>query len=123
MEGWCSGVGLGLSMIAYATDETMAFYIYIDHSGHEEFDTTTKGVDVDFLVFSNHGFAQIQSDAAAENIEAGTVEGLTVIDVLVAAVMNRAADALAVFTDGQRTLQPLVRIAAVTVDNKMYTNL
>ena len=123
VDGWGLRVGGMCGMITHTTDEAAAFYLHIDRRGHEEFDTTTKGVDVDFLVFSNHGFAQIQSDAAAESIEAGTVEGLTVIDVLVAAVMNRAADALAVFTDGQRTLQPLIRIAAVTVDNKMYTNI
>ena len=91
-------------MIAYTTDKALAFYLYVDRRGHEEFDASQKGVDVDFLILSNHSFAQIQSDAATEGIEAGTVEGLAMIDVLVTTIVNRTADTLAVLTDRQRSL-------------------
>ena len=61
---------------------------------------------------------QIQSDAAAESVETGTVERLATIDVLITAIMHTAADALAVFTNRQRTLQPLIWVATIAVDNK-----
>ncbi len=79
-------------------------------------------MDVDFLIFSNHGLAQIQSDATAESVEAGTVEGLAMIDVLIATIVDRTADTLAVLTNRQWALQPLVRIATITIDNQMYAH-
>ena len=81
-------------MITHTTDEAAAFYLHIDRRGHDEFDATTKGVNVDFLVLRNRCLAQVQPDAAAESVETGTVEGLAAIDVLVTAVVNRATDAL-----------------------------
>ena len=104
-------------MIAYTADEALAFHLYIDRRGHEEFDAATEGVDVDFLVLSNHGLAQVKSDAATESVETCTVEGLTMIDVLVSTIVSRAANTLAFFTGGQWSLQPLVWVAAVAVDD------
>ena len=91
-------------MITYATDEASAFYLHINRRGHNEFDAPTEGVDVDLLVLGDDGFAKIHADATAESIEAGTVEGLAMIDVLVATIVNRTADTLAVLTDRQRSL-------------------
>ena len=122
VEGWSlRGDGM-CGMIADATDEALAFHFYVDRRGHEEFDTATEGMDVDFLIFSNHGLAQIQSDATAESIEPSTVEGLAMIDVLVATIVNRTADTLAVLTNRQWAPQPLVGIATVAVDNQMYAH-
>ena len=104
VDGWGLRGGGMCGMITHTTDEAAAFYLHIDRRGHEEFDSTTKGVNVDFLVLRNRCLAQIQSDAAAESVETGTMKGLAMIDVLVTAVVNRAADALAVLTDGQRAL-------------------
>ena len=104
MEGWCLRVNSMCGMIAYTTDETLALYLYVDRRGNEEFDAAKKSVDVDLLILSNHGLTQIQSDAAAESVEPGTVEGLAAIDVLVATIVNRTADTLAVLTDRQRSL-------------------
>ena len=118
MKGRGLRVGSAGGMIADAADETMAFYLHIDRRGHEDLDAAAKGVDVDFLVLDNHGLAQIHTDAAAESIEAGTVEGLAVIDVLVAAVVDRAADSLAVLADGQRAPEPLIGIATIAVDDE-----
>jgi hypothetical protein len=78
-------------------------------------------VDVDFLVLGDDSLAQVYADAATESIETSTVEGLAVIGILVATIVNGAADTLAVLADGQRALQPLVGIAAVTVNNQMST--
>ena len=100
VDGWGLRVGGMCGMITHTTAEAAAFYLYIDRRGHEELDATTKGVNVDFLVLSNRCLAQIHSDAAAESVEAGTMERLTAIDVLVTAVVNRAADALAVLSKG-----------------------
>ncbi len=104
VEGWCLRVNSMCGMIAYTTDKALAFYLYVDRRGHEEFDAAKKSVDVDLLILSNHGLTQIQSDAAAESVEPGTVEGLAAIDVLVATIVNRTADTLAVLTDRQRSL-------------------
>ena len=104
MEGGGFRVGVACGMIADAADKAAAFYDNVDMGGHEEFDAATEGVDVDLLILSNHGLTQIQSDAAAESVEPGTVEGLAAIDVLVATIVNRTADTLAVLTDRQRSL-------------------
>ena len=110
-------------MVADATDETAALYHDVDVGGHNEFDTTAEGMDVDLLVLGNHGLAQVHADATAEGVKAGTVERFTVIDVLVATIVYRAADALAVLADGQRALEPLVGVAAVTVDEQINTHI
>ena len=91
--------------------------------GHEELNATAEGVDVDFLVLSDNGLAQIHADAAAEGIETGTMEGLAAINILVAAVVHRAADALAVLADGQRAPEPLVRVATIAVDDQIHTHI
>ena len=110
-------VGIACGMIADTAEEAAAFYDNVDMGGHEEFDATTEGVDVNLLILSNHSLAQVHADATAEGIETGTMERLTTIDVLVATIVYRAADALAVLTNGQRTLQPLVGVTTITVDN------
>lgn len=48
------------------------------------------------------------------------MECLAMIDILVTTIVNRAANTLSIFADGQRALQPLVRIAAIALNNKMY---
>ena len=110
-------------MVADATDETAALNKDVDMGGHEEFDAAAEGVNVNLLVLGDDGLAQVHADATAESIETSTVERLTAIDVLVAAVVNRAADALAVLADGQRALQPLIGVAAVTVNDSSRANV
>ena len=123
MEGGGFRVGVMCGMVADAADEAAALHYDVDMSGHEEFDAAAEGVDVYFLVLCDDSFAQIHADAAAEGIEAGTVEGFAAIDVLVAAIVHGAADAFAVLADGQQALEPLVRVSAVAVDNQMNTHV
>ena len=59
MEGRCCAVGVAFSMISDSADEALAFYLYVDRRGHEEFDAAEKSVDVDLLVLSNHGLTQV----------------------------------------------------------------
>jgi hypothetical protein len=87
-------------MIADATDETLAFYFHIDRCGDKDFNAAAEGVDVDFLILGDDGLAHIHSNTTAESIEPGTVERFAMIDVLVAAIVYRAADSLAVLADG-----------------------
>ena len=88
VEGGNSRIGGIVGTIANATDEASAFYLHIDRRGHYEFNAATKGVDIDFLVLSDDCLAQIHADAAAESVETGTVKGLAMIDVLVAAIVH-----------------------------------
>lgn len=101
VDGWGFRVGGMCGMIADTAEEALAFYLDVNRRGHKEFDAAKKGVDINLLVLSDHGLTQIQSDAAAEGIETGTVERLAAIDVLVAAIVNRTTDTLAVLTDGE----------------------
>lgn len=123
VDGWSFRVGGMCDMITYATDEASAFYLHINRRGHNEFDAPTEGVDVDLLVLGDDGFAKIHADAAAESIEPGTMERLAMIDVFVAAIVDRAADTLAVLADVQRALQPLIGVATVAVDNQVYADI
>ena len=121
MDGWSLLVGGMYGMITYAADEAATLYLDIYVSGYKQFDATTEGVDVNLLVLCDDSLAQIHSDAAAEGVEAGTVERLAAIHVLVTAVMNRTADSLSVLVNGQWALKPLVGVATVAVDNQVYT--
>ena len=121
MEGRGCAVDFAFGMIADTADEVLAFHLHIDRRGHENLNAAEESVDVDLLILFNGRFAQVQTDASAESIELGAVEGLAMIDVLVAAIVHRAADALAVLANGQRALQPLVGVATVTVHHEMNT--
>ena len=104
MDGWSFLVCGMYGMITDTADEAAALYLDIDVSGYKQFDAATERVDVDFFILCDDSLAHIHSDAAAEDIQTGSVEGLAIIDVLIATIMNRAADALAVLADGQRAL-------------------
>ena len=123
MDGGGFRVGGMCGMIADAADKAAALHYDVDVGGHEELDAAEEGVDVDFLVLGDNGLAQIHADAAAEGIETGSVERLTTIDVLVAAVVNGTTDAFAVFTNGKRAPEPLVGVAAVAVDDQIHTHV
>ena len=75
-------------MIAYTTKETTAFHLHIYRGRHIQFDTAQEGVDIYFLILGNRGLAQVETDSTAECIKAGTVKGFTMIDILIAAIMN-----------------------------------
>ena len=123
VDGGSFRVGGMCGMVANAADEAAALHYDIDISGHEELDAAAEGVDVDFLVLGDDSLTQVHTDAAAEGIETGTVERLAAIHVLVAAVMNRAADALSILAYRQRALKPLVGVATVAVDNQIHTHI
>ena len=107
-------------MIAYTSDEAAALDDDVHRLRHYEFYATTEGMDLDFLVLSDGGISQVHTDGATESVETGTVERFAAIDVLITTIVNTAADALSILTDGQRTLQPLVRVAAIAVYNKAH---
>ena len=123
MDGGGFRIGIACGMIADTANEAAALHFDIDVGGYEEFNAATEGVDVYLLILGNHSLAQVHADAAAEGIETGTVERLAAIDVLVTAIVNRTADALAVLADGQRTPEPLVWVATVAVNNQMNTHI
>ena len=123
VDGGGIRVGGMCGMIANATEETTAFHYYIDVGGHEELDAATESVDVDFLILGDDGLAQVHADATAESIETGTMERLTMIDVLVATVFYSTTDALAILADRQRATKPLIGVAAVAVDDGGRTHV
>ena len=100
MDGGGFRIGIACGMITDTADKAAAFYDNVDMGGHEEFDATTEGMDVDFLILGNHGLSQIHTDAATEGIKSGTVKRLTAIDILVATVMHATADAFAILANG-----------------------
>jgi len=104
------------SMIAHAANEATALHHDIHCLRHIEFYAATEGMDLDLLILCNGGISQVHADTTAESVETGTVEWFATIDVLIAAIMHAAADALAVFTNGQGALQPLVWVATIAVD-------
>ena len=116
-------VGVACGTVAHTAEEAAALYDDVHMGGHIEFDAATEGVDVYLLVLGDHGLAQVHADAAAESVETGTVEGLATKYILVAAVAHRAADTLAVLADGQRALQPLVRVSSIAVDDGLCTHI
>ena len=107
-------------MVADTANKTTALYYDVHRLRYKEFHPATKGMDLYFLILCNSGISQIHADTATECVETGTVEWFATIDVLIAAVVYAAADALTVFTNGQRTLQPLVRVATIAVDDNAY---
>ena len=109
------------SMIADTADETAALDHDVHRLRHHEFYAATEGVDLDLLILRDGGFAQVHTDTATEGVEAGAVERLATVDIFVASIVHATTDALAVLTNGQRTLQPLVRVATITVDNKAHS--
>ena len=107
-------------MVANTANKTATFDNDVNRLRHKEFHTATEGMYLYLLILSIGGISQVHSDTAAESIETGTVERLATIDVLITAIVNATADALTVFTNRQRTLEPLVRVATIAVDNKDY---
>ena len=104
-------------MVADTANKTTALDDNVHRLRYKEFHAATEGMDLYLLIFCNSGISQIHTDTATESVETCTVERLATIDVLVTAVMYAATDAFAVFTNRQRTLEPLVWVAAITVDN------
>ena len=119
VEGGCRAVDFAFGMIADAANEALAFHLHIDRCGHDDLNAAEESMDVDFLILRNSRFAQVQADASGEGVEPGTVACLAMLDVFVASVVHRAADAPAVLTDGQRAPQPFVGVAAVAVHHEI----
>ena len=107
-------------MVANTANEAAALDHNVHRLRHKELHATTEGMDLNLLILSNGGISQVHTDAAAESVETGTVEWFATIDVLITAIMYTAADTLAVFTNRQRTLQPLIRVATIAVDNEAH---
>ena len=107
-------------MVADPADEAAALDYNVHRRRHNEFYATTEGMDFNLLILGNGSISQIYSDASAESVETGTVEWFATIDVLITAIVHTAADALAVFTNRQRTLQPLIWVATIALDNEAH---
>ena len=58
MDGGGFRIGIACGMITDTANEAAALHFDIDVGGHEEFDATTEGVDVNLLILSNHSLAQ-----------------------------------------------------------------
>ena len=87
VNGGSLRIGIACGMITDTADEAAALHFNVDMGGHEEFDATAEGVDVNLLILSNHSLAQVHTDATAEGIETGTMERLAAIDILVATIV------------------------------------
>ena len=64
-------------------------------------------MDVNFLILRDDGIAEVEADTTAEDFEAGAVESLAVIDVLIAAESRLADNAFALFGGGHGALQEI----------------
>ena len=74
-------------------------------------------MDVNLFILSDDGIAEVETDSAAEDLEVGPVEGLAVVDILVAAEACLADDALAFLGGGHGALQEiLVLVLPATED-------
>ena len=91
-------------MVADTANKTTALDDDVHSLRYNKFHTATEGMDLYLLILCNSGISQIHTDTATKSIETGSVEHLATIDILITAVVNTTADALAVFTNRQRTL-------------------
>ena len=114
---------VAVRLIAHAADETAALRLDIQRIGHYQFYATHEGVDVYLLILCDDSLAQVQAESPAESVKSGSVERLTFIYIFIATVVNRTADALALFRRWNRSLQPLAWVATITVDYKMYPDI
>ena len=103
-------------MVADTANEVTTLDYDVHRLRYKEFYAAEESVDLYLFILCNSGISQIHTDTATKSVETGTVEWLATIDVLIATIVHAAADALAVFTNRQRTLEPLVWVAAITVD-------
>ena len=104
-------------MVADTANEVATLDYDVHRLRYKEFHTAEESVDLYLFILCNGCISQVHSNTSEECIEPGTVEWLATIDVLIAAVVHATTDALAVFTNRQRTLQPLVGVTTITVDN------
>ena len=123
MQAGRTVLDITIRLIAHTAYETAALRLDIQRIGHYQFHATHEGVDVYLLILRNDSLAQVQAKPSAESVKSGSVERLTFIYILIAAIVDRTADALAFYGRWNRSLQPLVRIATITVDNKMYPDI
>ena len=107
-------------MVADTANEVATLDYDVHCLRYNEFYAAEESVDLYLFILCNGCIPQIHTNTSEESIEAGSVEWLATIDVLIATIVHAATDAFAVFTNRQRTLQPLVRVMAITVDNKVY---
>ena len=107
-------------MVADTANEVTTLDYDVHRLRYKEFYAAEESVDLYLLILCNGCIPQVHSDASTESIETGTVEWLATIDVLVTAVMYATTDALAVFTNRQRTLQPKVGVTTIAVNNKVH---
>ena len=107
-------------MVADTANEATTLDKDVHRLRYKEFYAAEESVDLYLFILCNGCIPQIHSDASEESIEPGAVEWLATIDILITAIAHAAADALSVFTNRQRTLQPLVGVTAIAVDNKAH---
>ena len=87
-------------MVADTANKAAALNDNVHRLRYKEFHATTEGMDFYLLILSNSSISQVHTDTSTESVETGTVERLATIHILIATVVHRAADALAVFADG-----------------------
>lgn len=105
-------------LIAHATDEAAALYLYIYRSGHEQFYTTHEGAYIYLLVLGNFGIAQIHTDATALCHQPGPVKRLSAIGVFISTEAHGTVYTLALLAPGNGTLNSQVTVAPYAVEDK-----
>ena len=107
-------------MVADTANEVATLDYDVHSLRYDQFHAATEGMDFYLFILCNGCIPQVHPDASEECVETGTVEWLATIDILITAIAHAAADALAVFTNRQRTLEPLVRVSTIAVNNTVH---
>ena len=107
--------------IADSTNKAAAVHYHIHCRGDNQLNTAHKGMDVDFLILVNDGFAQIQTDSTTICFKPGTMKWFSVINVFITTKTHRAADSFAVLSERYGTLKPPVSVMPETADDETHT--
>ena len=109
--------------VTHTSDKAAAFHNNIYSGGHNKYNASHEGVDVDFLVLIENSLMQIQTDAATKSVKTRSFEGLTMIDVFIASKADGTTDALAIFVEWNGALEPLAVVMAETINNEFCANV
>ena len=114
------GLWISVCLIPHTTNEASALDHYVHCGRNIKLHAAQEGVDVDLLVLGDDSLAQIHADAAAEGIQPGSLERLSLIHIFVGTEVNRTVDAFSLVTDRQGASKPLVTVTHKTFEQQFY---
>ena len=95
------------SLVTNATYKAVTLDNHVDIVRDKQFHSTEECVDIYLLVLIDGSISQVQTQTAAEGIQSGTMERLTLIDVLIGTETCCTIDAFAILTLRNGALEPL----------------